>query len=131
MRGNKSFADDLIVGLGAVSSRVALLLRSAEAKPSLPRFVETKSLQFVNRSAPRARPSLENDAFELLLATVELLRVSGLSPTREGPSAEGVTQVAVILKPHGLGVNSFLVPSTAHERSDGSHGITNRLRYDS
>ena len=30
---DKSFADDLIVRLGAVSSRVALLLRSAEAKP--------------------------------------------------------------------------------------------------
>ncbi len=66
MRGNKSFADDLIVGQGAVSSRVALLLRSAEAKPSLPRFVETKSLQFVIRSAAQARPSLENDAFDSL-----------------------------------------------------------------
>ena len=40
LRGNKSFADDLIVGLSAVSGRVALLLRSAEAKLSLPRFVE-------------------------------------------------------------------------------------------
>ena len=39
MRGNKSLADDLSVRQGAVSSRVALLLRSAEAKPSLPRFV--------------------------------------------------------------------------------------------
>jgi len=37
--GNKSLVDDLIVRQGAVSGRVALLLRSAEAKPSLPRFV--------------------------------------------------------------------------------------------
>ena len=35
MRRDKSFADDLIVHRGAVSSRVALLLRSAEAKPSI------------------------------------------------------------------------------------------------
>src|SRR4051794_21405861 len=40
MRRDKSFADDLIVHRGAVSSRVALLLRSAEAKPLMPRFVE-------------------------------------------------------------------------------------------
>src|SRR6218665_1230687 len=50
MRGNKSLADDLSVRQGAVSSRVALLLRSAEAKPSLPRFVFgeilSSSLQF-------------------------------------------------------------------------------------
>ena len=44
MRGNKSLADDLSVRQGAVSSRVALLLRSAEAKPSLPRFVLEKPL---------------------------------------------------------------------------------------
>ena len=44
LRGDKSFADDLTVGQGAVSSRVALLLRSAEANPSLPRFVEKHSL---------------------------------------------------------------------------------------
>lgn len=39
MRRDKSFADDLIVHRGAVSGRVALLLRSAEAKPLMPRFV--------------------------------------------------------------------------------------------
>ena len=39
MRGDKSFADDLNVQRSIVSSRVALLLRSAEANPSLPRFV--------------------------------------------------------------------------------------------
>jgi hypothetical protein len=39
MRRDKSFADDLIVHLGVVSGRVALLLRSAETKPSMPRFV--------------------------------------------------------------------------------------------
>ena len=33
MSWDKSFADDLVVCGGAVSSRVALLLRSAEAKP--------------------------------------------------------------------------------------------------
>jgi hypothetical protein len=43
LRGDKSFADDLTVGQGAVSSKVALLLRSAEANPSLPRFVEITS----------------------------------------------------------------------------------------
>jgi hypothetical protein len=32
-RGIKSFADDLAVRKGPVSSRVALLLRSAEGKP--------------------------------------------------------------------------------------------------
>lgn len=57
MRGNKSFADDLIVGQGAVSSRVALLLRSAEAKPSLPRFVEYDVLSTRSRNATRAPPS--------------------------------------------------------------------------
>jgi hypothetical protein len=46
MCGNKSLADDLSVGQGAVSSRVALLLRSAEAKPSLPRFVLEKNIHF-------------------------------------------------------------------------------------
>jgi hypothetical protein len=40
MRRDKSFADDLIAHRGVVSSRVALLLRSAETKPSMPRFVE-------------------------------------------------------------------------------------------
>jgi hypothetical protein len=39
MRGDKSFADDLIVHRGVVSGRVALLLRSAETNPSMPRFV--------------------------------------------------------------------------------------------
>ena len=39
MGWDKSFADDLIVRLGAVSGRVALLLRSAEAKPTSSRFV--------------------------------------------------------------------------------------------
>jgi hypothetical protein len=36
---DESFADDLVVCGGAVSSRVALLLRSAEANPFVPRFV--------------------------------------------------------------------------------------------
>lgn len=33
MRGDRPFAYDLVIGYGAVSSRVVLLLRSAEAKP--------------------------------------------------------------------------------------------------
>lgn len=33
MRGDKTFAYDLVVSHGAVNSRVALLLRSIEAKP--------------------------------------------------------------------------------------------------
>lgn len=33
MRRDKSFADDLVVQPGRVSSRVALLLRAAERKP--------------------------------------------------------------------------------------------------
>ena len=42
MRGDKSFAYDLIVRYGPVSSRVALLLRSAEGKPPSTRFVFIK-----------------------------------------------------------------------------------------
>ena len=40
MRGDKSFAYDLIVPYGAVNSRVVLLLRSTEGKPPWPRFVD-------------------------------------------------------------------------------------------
>jgi hypothetical protein len=39
MRGDESFAYDLVVRYGAVNSRVVLLLRSIEAKPRSPRFV--------------------------------------------------------------------------------------------
>jgi hypothetical protein len=39
MRRDKSFADDLCAHRGVVSGRVALLLRSAETKPLMPRFV--------------------------------------------------------------------------------------------
>jgi hypothetical protein len=38
----ESFADDLNLELGTVSGRVALLLRSAEVKPMLHRFVQRK-----------------------------------------------------------------------------------------
>ena len=41
--GDKSFADDLNIEQGAVSSRVALLLRSAEAKPMFSRFVSCQT----------------------------------------------------------------------------------------
>ena len=40
MGGGESFADDLNSGRGTVSSRVALLLRSAEVKPLFQRFVQ-------------------------------------------------------------------------------------------
>ena len=40
MCGGESFADDLNLERGTVSSRVALLLRSAEVKPLLHRFVQ-------------------------------------------------------------------------------------------
>ena len=43
MRGDKSFAYDLIVPPGRVSSRVALLLRSTERKPARTRFVRLHS----------------------------------------------------------------------------------------
>lgn len=39
MRGDKTFAYDLDMEHGAVSSRVVLLLRSTEAKPPLLSFV--------------------------------------------------------------------------------------------
>ena len=52
LRRNKSFADDLNVDQGAVSSRVALLLRSAEAKPLIPRFVEMPLISPVEQPAP-------------------------------------------------------------------------------
>ena len=38
MRGVKTFAYDLYVSVGGVSSRVALLLRSTEPKPICPSF---------------------------------------------------------------------------------------------
>jgi hypothetical protein len=44
---DKSLADDLNMKLGIVSSRVALLLRSAEIKPWFQRFV-----QFTERISP-------------------------------------------------------------------------------
>ena len=55
LRGNKSFADDLTVEQRAVSSRVALLLRSAEAKLSLPRFVEKHFSPVLRLAATQAQ----------------------------------------------------------------------------
>ena len=43
MRGDESFAYDLIVSYGAVNSRVVLLLRSTERKRSRPRPVDFTS----------------------------------------------------------------------------------------
>ena len=53
MRRDKSFVDDLIVHRGVVSGRVTLLLRSAETKPLMPRFVPLRNLPtlFVGRYA--------------------------------------------------------------------------------
>ena len=44
MRGDKSFAYDLLVRPGRVSGRVALLLRSAERKPVAGKICESFSL---------------------------------------------------------------------------------------
>jgi hypothetical protein len=52
MRRDKSFADDLIVHRGVVSGRVALLLRSAETKPLMPRFVPFRNPQLFISSRP-------------------------------------------------------------------------------
>ena len=54
MRGDKSFAYDLIVRYGAVNSRVVLLLRSIEAKPQSPRFVLLHSPS-INQVRPGSR----------------------------------------------------------------------------
>jgi hypothetical protein len=54
MCGDKSFADDLIARLGAVSGRVALLLRSAEAKPTSSRFVPMGQARAGVQAAERA-----------------------------------------------------------------------------
>jgi hypothetical protein len=42
-RGDESFADDLNMGRGIVSGRVALLLRSTEIPPHRPKDFPTKS----------------------------------------------------------------------------------------
>ena len=55
LRGNKSFADDLTVEQSAVSSRVALLLRSAEATLSLPRCVEKHFSPVLRLAATQAQ----------------------------------------------------------------------------
>jgi hypothetical protein len=49
---DKSFADDLIVHRGVVSSRVALLLRSAETKPLMPRFVPFRNTTYQSNRRP-------------------------------------------------------------------------------
>lgn len=60
MRRDKSFADDLIVHRGVVSSRVALLLRSAETKPLMPRFVPFRNTTCQSNRRPLSvRPSGE------------------------------------------------------------------------
>ena len=54
MRRDKSFADDLVVRQGRVSSRVALLLRATERKPSSARFVADAFASPLTSSASRA-----------------------------------------------------------------------------
>ena len=61
MGGGESFADDLNLERGTVSSRVALLLRSAEVKPLLQRFVQ----QQLNFFSSYKRVSLGQVKFNL------------------------------------------------------------------
>lgn len=50
MRGDESFAYDLIVSFGAVNSRVVLLLRSIEAKPVMTSICIILPIRFALRS---------------------------------------------------------------------------------
>ena len=50
MRRNRIFAYDLVVCHGAVNSRVALLLRSIEAKPSAPNSSQVLILELYSNS---------------------------------------------------------------------------------
>ena len=62
MGGGESFADDLNLERGTVSSRVALLLRSAEVKPLLQRFVQ----QQLNLFSSHQGDSLGQVKFDLV-----------------------------------------------------------------
>ena len=59
LRGDKSFADDLDVQRGIVSSRVALLLRSAEIKPLLSDLFLRETLSPLERMLAGAGGSVE------------------------------------------------------------------------
>ena len=63
MRGDKSLAYDLVARQGRVSSRVALLLRSAERQPWPPRFFERERLRFspIERFGPRYMRAFEGE----------------------------------------------------------------------
>ena len=58
MRGDRTFAYDLVMQLGAVSGRVVLLLRSTEAKPTLLLSVRIHSPTIVYTSVVLWRGSL-------------------------------------------------------------------------
>ena len=76
MRGDKSFADDLIVHRGVVSGRVALLLRSAETNPLMPRFVPFRNLLPLCVQASARAAAVE----------VELRRAKWPKPSRGQPT---------------------------------------------
>ena len=57
MRGDRTFAYDLVMRLGAVSGRVVLLLRSTEAKPNSLLSVRIHSPTLVAASAVLERGS--------------------------------------------------------------------------
>ena len=65
MRGDKSFAYDLIVPPGRVSSRVALLLRSTEPKPICPSFEKFSPLMSLPRRAVRGLSNLDQVLVDL------------------------------------------------------------------
>ena len=69
MGGGESFADDLNLERGTVSSRVALLLRSAEVKPLLQRFVQ----QQLNLFSSHRGVSLGQVRFDLGIWTASLV----------------------------------------------------------
>lgn len=62
MRGDKSFAYDLIVPHRRVSSRVVLLLRSTERKRSWPRFVDFYNLPLIYGLVPGVEGGSEEGA---------------------------------------------------------------------
>lgn len=91
MRGDESFADDLNEERGIVSSRVTLLLRSAEIKPLFPRFVPWNT-------------SLSSPSF-FRSSMVSTVRVSSQTKVTllamEEQKRDGGKEGAVVVKPRG------------------------------
>ena len=69
MRTDKSFADDLFERLGAVRGRVALLLRSTEAKPNVVEICSKRNTHPVGDVGRKGVPlsGCTEDAYELPL----------------------------------------------------------------